>query len=173
MAGTQNTITQAKAAGLKATFIDMRSACSRARLHQKTDGADHCDGCASVRAPIRCYVASVSLSPDVCVCMSIGCLVLMDGSDSGFYRKLTLPIALRLSVVPPAVSRVCVRAQNVVLCVIELCRGCMLCTCVCGAVGPGSRHMRHGTCGGRSSTHHKPARRRAPGPGRGRGGGKG
>lgn len=75
MAGTQNAITQAKAAGLKATFIDMRSACSRARLHQKTDGADHCDGCASVRAPIRCYVASVSLSPDVCVCMSMGVCV--------------------------------------------------------------------------------------------------
>lgn len=45
MAGTLSAIEQAKAAGLKATFVDMRSACAGARQHQQDD-SDGCDGCA-------------------------------------------------------------------------------------------------------------------------------
>ena len=46
MNGTLQAIEMAKAAGLKATFVDARSACSWARIHQ-ADDPDQCDGCAS------------------------------------------------------------------------------------------------------------------------------
>eukprot|EP01043_Picozoa_sp_COSAG02_P014938 COSAG02_NODE_624_length_19387_cov_90.736002_7_plen_93_part_00 len=46
MNGTLQAIAMAHAAGLKATFVDTRRACVAARIHQKNDGFDHCDGCA-------------------------------------------------------------------------------------------------------------------------------
>ena len=46
MNGTLQAIAMAHGAGLKATFIDTRRACVAARIHQKNDGFDHCDGCA-------------------------------------------------------------------------------------------------------------------------------
>jgi hypothetical protein len=44
--GTQSAIKQAIAAGLKATFVDMQTACVDADLHH-ADNSDDCDGCAS------------------------------------------------------------------------------------------------------------------------------
>jgi hypothetical protein len=43
--GTQLAIKLATAQGLKATFVDMQTACVDANLHQ-ADNGDHCDGCA-------------------------------------------------------------------------------------------------------------------------------
>jgi hypothetical protein len=45
MEGTLSAVAQASAAGLRATFVDMRGACAGARLHQPDD-SDQCDGCA-------------------------------------------------------------------------------------------------------------------------------
>ena len=46
MSGALQAVAMAKAAGLEATFVDTRSACSLARIHQAND-ADQCDGCAN------------------------------------------------------------------------------------------------------------------------------
>ena len=50
--GTQSAIKMALAAGLKATFVDMQTACVDANL-QQPDNSDHCDGCAGVRRVVR------------------------------------------------------------------------------------------------------------------------
>ena len=56
--GTKSAIKMAKARGLKATFVDMQTACVDANL-QQPDNSDHCDGCAGVRLLILCLCRSM------------------------------------------------------------------------------------------------------------------
>ena len=59
IAGTQSAIKMANAAGLKATFVDMQTACVDANL-QQPDNTDHCDGCAGVRRLLLCLSSRYS-----------------------------------------------------------------------------------------------------------------
>ena len=47
MKATQSAVLQARAAGLKATWVDLRTACMKARLHAVPPQLDQCDGCAN------------------------------------------------------------------------------------------------------------------------------